>query len=386
MVRQLPEYAYMGCCMTAIDGRRIAVGDGKSIRIVDTFSDKVESMIDFDITRDQLLRGSLRVQHLLCVGRHLVSLVHGWNNAPTLKVWNLATHTRVRTIETGRNVSNWHANVVTVDDNHVLYNELWAPSASLYQISTGQATHVDFQGHLALPVVVADNAYVVAVTSPYDRRSHQTVRVLQNVPSRDTDTETFELSLPNFRRVYKVEALPRSARVVFLRGDGALVMCMRNRRALIFVPKTLLVAPGAQVSLVPLSPWSFAFHCKTLRGEITLDVATFKHDAHSMHRVNGTKGTRSMVCPINDYHFMAAYECDTLRLAVFSACDERTHMAAWQIARHWRACSANPAFKLCRRLLLETRTDEQDDAMNEAVIEQSRVRRSRKRKLVEFEA
>ena len=42
---------------------------------------------------------------------------------------------------------------------------------------------------------------------------------------------------------------------------------------------------------------------------------------------------------------------------VFTSCDPRTHMAAKQIARHWRACSLNPTYRLCARLM-ERRTDD----------------------------
>ena len=288
-----------------------------------------------------------------------------------------------------------HKSLTAIDDEHILFqschtmppvfaivcNAFTGEQVKIIRMLQPEPLHFNIW---SAPVVVVQKESILALrTNP----KHGLVAFDIHNLSLDEPTPDAVQTLPitdyKHKDIQTLAALPSTSRVVLGTTVATTIICIKTAKKLLSVLNHDLVPTRT----LPLSSNCFVqslWDCRAHRGRISV-ISFTARTCHGHYVRDADCGFDPyMLQYVSKYHFLALIARtkdpgDEMRhVAVFSACNFRTHMAALQLSRHWRQCSSNPCFRLCRRLLA-TRTEESVARENAQRREQLALTRKRKR-------
>lgn len=302
---------------------------------------------------------------------------------PTVKVVCVSTQKYKQVIRMPHHSLTPHKSLTAIDDEHILFqschkmppvfaivcNAFTGEQVKTIRMLQPEPSHFMLQpepwhfNFWSTPVVAVQKESILALrTNPKHGLVAFDIHNLSFDKSTPDAVQTLPITDYKHKDIHTLAALPSTSRVVLGTTVETTIICIKTAKKLLSVPNHDMVPTRT----LPLSENCFVqslWDCRARRGRISVMSFT----AHTCHR----HYVRDADCGcdpnslqyVSKHHFLALIARtedlgDEMRhVAVFTACNLRTHMAALQLSRHWRQCSSNPCFHLCRRLLA-TRTEE----------------------------
>lgn len=365
--------------------------NGRNIVLRDLLTGQVKKLVTVDRGVDHTIGDMVWVgaDHIAYYTRWHPDRTQGCTTAllptpePTVKVVCVSTKKYKQVIRMPHHSLTPDKSLTAIDDEHILFQS-WFKIPPVFAIVCNAFTGEQLKtirmlqpestlsvlqsepSHFNIwstPVVVVQKESILALrTNPKHGLVAFDIHNLRlDEPTRDA-VQTLPITDYKHEDIQTLAALPSTSRVVLGTLAETAIICIKTAKKILSVPNHDLV-PTRTLALSSNCFVQSLWDCRARRGRISV-ISFTARTCHGHYLRDADCGfDPQMLQYVSKYHFLALIARtkdlgDEMRyVAVFNACNVRTHMAALQLSRHWRHCSSNPCFQLCRRLLA-ARTEE----------------------------